>query len=161
MKLTTYLHLVPRSVMVEIYLHSPIRIPRRLTMSWVSTACYRDNFTFLEVIWISHGGDYEDDYCLLWYTVMCLADIYGSFGGKCCAHLRGLRISHGRNQCGARSRKMEATSSSETSIDFQRTARSYIPEDRTRHNQRCENLKSHIMISGWTPTYKYYKLIQK
>jgi hypothetical protein len=28
---------------------------------------------------------------------------------------------------------MEATSSSETSVDFQRTTRRYIPEDRTLH----------------------------
>jgi hypothetical protein len=30
--------------------------------------------------------------------------------------------------------KMEATCSSETSNDFQRTTRRYIPEDRTLHN---------------------------
>jgi hypothetical protein len=39
--------------------------------------------------------------------------------------------------------KMEATCSSETSVDFQRTTRCYIPEDRTLHNHRCENLKSY------------------
>jgi hypothetical protein len=33
--------------------------------------------------------------------------------------------------------------SSETSVGFQRTTRRYIPEDRTHHNHRCENLKSH------------------
>jgi hypothetical protein len=31
----------------------------------------------------------------------------------------------------------------ETSVDFQRTTRRYIPEDRTLHNHRCENLKSY------------------
>jgi hypothetical protein len=36
---------------------------------------------------------------------------------------------------------MEATYSYETSADFQRTTRRYIPEDRTLHNQRCENLE--------------------
>jgi hypothetical protein len=36
--------------------------------------------------------------------------------------------------------KMEATWSSETSVDFQRTTRRL--EDRTLHNHRCENLKS-------------------
>jgi hypothetical protein len=30
----------------------------------------------------------------------------------------------------------------ETSVDFQRTTRRYIPEDRTLHNQLCESLKS-------------------
>jgi hypothetical protein len=39
-----------------------------------------------------------------------------------------------------------ARCSSETSGDFQRTTRSYIPEGRTPHNYRCENLKSYIVI---------------
>jgi hypothetical protein len=39
--------------------------------------------------------------------------------------------------------KLEATFSSETSLDFQRTARRYIPEDRTLHNPHRENLKSY------------------
>jgi hypothetical protein len=34
---------------------------------------------------------------------------------------------------------MEAICSSETSVDFQRTTRAYIPED----NHRCETLKSY------------------
>jgi hypothetical protein len=39
--------------------------------------------------------------------------------------------------------KMEAACSSETSVDTQRTTRRYIPEDRTLHNHRYENLKSY------------------
>jgi hypothetical protein len=39
--------------------------------------------------------------------------------------------------------KVEATCSFETSVDFQKTTRPYIPEDGTIHNQRCENLKSY------------------
>jgi hypothetical protein len=38
---------------------------------------------------------------------------------------------------------MEATCSSETSVDFQRTTQCYIPEDRILHNHRRENLKSY------------------
>jgi hypothetical protein len=38
--------------------------------------------------------------------------------------------------------KMEAICSSETSGNFQRATRCYIPEERTLHNHRCENLKS-------------------
>jgi hypothetical protein len=38
--------------------------------------------------------------------------------------------------------KMEAIYSCKTSVDFQRTARCYIPED------RCENLKSYIVHSN-------------
>jgi hypothetical protein len=38
--------------------------------------------------------------------------------------------------------KMEATCSSETSVDFQRTTRRFIPDDTTPHNHCYENLKS-------------------
>jgi hypothetical protein len=37
--------------------------------------------------------------------------------------------------------------SSETSVNFQRTIRRYVPEDRTLHNHRCENLKFHTVNS--------------
>jgi hypothetical protein len=40
---------------------------------------------------------------------------------------------------------MEAICSSETSVDFQRITRRYIPEDIGLHNHRCENLKSYII----------------
>jgi hypothetical protein len=40
---------------------------------------------------------------------------------------------------------MEATCSSETTIEFYRTIRRYIPEARTLRNHRCENLRSYIM----------------
>jgi hypothetical protein len=36
---------------------------------------------------------------------------------------------------------MESTCSSETSVDFQRTTWRYIPDDRTLHDHRCDNLK--------------------
>jgi hypothetical protein len=36
---------------------------------------------------------------------------------------------------------MEAKYSTETSVDFQRTTWHCIPEDRTLHNHRCENLR--------------------
>jgi hypothetical protein len=39
--------------------------------------------------------------------------------------------------------KMEAMCYSETSVDFERTARRYIPEDSTFHNYRCVNLISY------------------
>jgi hypothetical protein len=42
---------------------------------------------------------------------------------------------------------MEATCSVETSLDFQRTARRYVPEDGTLPNYRCENFKPEI-VSG-------------
>jgi hypothetical protein len=42
--------------------------------------------------------------------------------------------------------KMEGTFSSETSVDFQRTRRRYIPENRPLHN-RCVNLRSCIIAA--------------
>jgi hypothetical protein len=39
--------------------------------------------------------------------------------------------------------KMEATCSSETSVDFQWTTQYYIPQDKTLHNHHYENLKSY------------------
>jgi hypothetical protein len=40
--------------------------------------------------------------------------------------------------------KCEAIFSSEMSVAFPRTTGRHIPEDRTLHNIRCENLKSYI-----------------
>jgi hypothetical protein len=40
---------------------------------------------------------------------------------------------------------MDATRSSEKSVDFQRATWCYIPEDRTLRNHLCENLKSYMM----------------
>jgi hypothetical protein len=69
------------------------------------------------------------------------------FGRTCRLHLQGRRISRARKQrerlclppaftlvpfsAYSPTLKMEATCSSETSVDFQRTTRSYIPEDGT------------------------------
>jgi hypothetical protein len=43
----------------------------------------------------------------------------------------------------AASKALLAACSSETSVDFHRTTRRYIPEDRTLHKHGCENLKSY------------------
>jgi hypothetical protein len=47
--------------------------------------------------------------------------------------------------------KMEAISSSETSVATQQTTRRHIPEDDTLHNHRCENLKSYIPYISYVP----------
>jgi hypothetical protein len=74
------------------------------------------------------------------------------FGGKCRLHLQDRRISRARNQRENRwqaalglffDSEMEATCSPKTSVDFQRATKRYMPEDRTLHNHRCENLKSY------------------
>jgi hypothetical protein len=73
------------------------------------------------------------------------------FGGSYRLHLQGRKISQARNRCQAGSKensgllKTEATCFSEMSVDFKRTTRRYIPEDRNLHNHRCENLKSYMI----------------
>jgi hypothetical protein len=57
------------------------------------------------------------------------------FGGTCRLLLQGRRLSQGTNQREAGSKQV-----AETSVDFHRTRRGYIPEDRTLYNHRCENL---------------------
>jgi hypothetical protein len=74
------------------------------------------------------------------------------FGRTSRFHLQGRRICKARNQQAtcftlvsylaySSILKMEATCSSETSVDFQQTTGRYNPEDRN-HNHRSENLKS-------------------
>jgi hypothetical protein len=58
--------------------------------------------------------------------------------GKCRLHLQDRRTSQERKQCEAGSKlsltlKFEATFSSETSVNFPRNTRSYIPENRILH----------------------------
>jgi hypothetical protein len=46
--------------------------------------------------------------------------------------------------------EIEAILSSEESVDFQRTIRRYIPENRALHTQYCENLKSYkYLLKGY------------
>jgi hypothetical protein len=50
--------------------------------------------------------------------------------------------------------KMEVTRTSETSVNFQRNTRRYIPEDRTIHYQGCKNpisIKDHVNIYVFLP----------
>jgi hypothetical protein len=51
--------------------------------------------------------------------------------------------------------KMEGTCSSETSVDFQRTTKRYIPEARALHNHRCENLKSYNALFCFETAFSY------
>jgi hypothetical protein len=52
------------------------------------------------------------------------------------------------------SENLGATGFSKTSVDFQRTTRNYVAEDRILHNHRCENLMSYInQIVFVTETY--------
>jgi hypothetical protein len=95
---------------------------------------------------------------IIWDTTPCIpVEVSLRFGGPCRHHLQGRRISQARNKdkaailtacfmlvpCLAYSStvKMEATCSSETSINFHRNTLHYIPDVRILHNYRYENLK--------------------
>jgi hypothetical protein len=87
------------------------------------------------------------------------------FGGTCRLPLQDRRISQARNQRESRwqvarrcltsaftlvsclayssTQKIEATCSSETSTEFQRTTQHYVPEAVSPHNLPCANLKSY------------------
>jgi hypothetical protein len=89
---------------------------------------------------------------IFWYTTPCSPlKVNRRFGGTCRLHRQGRKISRTRKrenrwqaeQASFSALKMEAICSSETSADFQRTTRRYIPKDGTLHNHRCENLKSY------------------
>lgn len=68
---------------------------------------------------------------------------------------------------------MEATTSSETQVDSQRTTLRDIPEDRAPHDDRCENLKSSKLHGAnerkregkysnvYSPIYTYAELHHK
>jgi hypothetical protein len=73
------------------------------------------------------------------------------FGGTYRLHLQSRKISRARNQRSVYfpTLKMEAICLSETSVDFQRTARRYIPEVCTLHNHRCDNLKPYIRCGSF------------
>jgi hypothetical protein len=77
------------------------------------------------------------------------------FGETCQLYHQGRRISRARKHHEAGSKlvfclfyssalKMKMTCSAETSVDFQRTTRRYIAEERTLHYHRCQNLTFYI-----------------
>jgi hypothetical protein len=66
------------------------------------------------------------------------------FGGTCRLHLQRTCFHSGFLLGLFLDPEMEAMSSSETSVDFQRTTWRYIPKESTLHSHRCENLKSYI-----------------
>jgi hypothetical protein len=56
---------------------------------------------------------------------------------------------------------MEATTSSETPVNFQRTAWRYTSEDRTLHYHRSENLKSYTIDTVITKNVLLYDMIKR
>jgi hypothetical protein len=64
------------------------------------------------------------------------------FRGTYRFHLQGWRVHQARNQHEADSKQ-----NSKTPVDCQQTTWRYIPQDRTLHNHRCENLKSYTFLA--------------
>jgi hypothetical protein len=81
-------------------------------------------------------------------TLYSSAKVIRRFGGTS-PPSSGLKIKPNNKPAWSRKQaallKLEATGSSETSVDFHQTTRRYIPQARTLHNYRCENLKSYII----------------
>jgi hypothetical protein len=120
------------------------------------------------VYWVSHGSEsllvgFEfrttvvTNSSLFWGITPCSPfKANRRLGGTYRLGVQGRRIIQARNQHEAGSKQrsytsystlnMEAKYSSETSVDFQRTTCLYIPEDRTLHNHRCDNLRSYKSI---------------
>jgi hypothetical protein len=72
------------------------------------------------------------------------------FGAKGLLHLKSRRTKRFMSpafklfSCLAYSSNLKITCSSETSVDFRRTARRYIVEDRALHNSHCAIPKSYV-----------------
>jgi hypothetical protein len=63
--------------------------------------------------------------------------------------------------CLASSSTLKVTCSSEASVQFNRTTRRYIPEDRTLHRHRWQNLKSIVFfVIFQTSLHLYINLLQ-
>lgn len=92
---------------------------------------------------------------ILGHNTMYPLNVNRRFGGTCCLYLKSQEICHTRNQSSVLYLvravflrvfflylKMEAKSSSETSVDIQRNTYRSISKDIALRNQQCENLKS-------------------
>jgi hypothetical protein len=85
---------------------------------------------------------------IFWDITPCPWKVSRHFGGTCALHLQVRRISQARNQREACNRALLATcfTPPNTSVDFQRATGRYIPEDRTLHNHRSENLRAYELF---------------
>jgi hypothetical protein len=94
-------------------------------------------------------------YNLLGYNAVKSTESQQTFRRTCRLYQQGRRINQEINQCASRclvSRLAYFSNlkiggggcSSDTSADFQRNTRSYIPEDSTLPKSRCVNLKSYL-----------------
>jgi hypothetical protein len=121
--------------MVELYLYSAVCL-HGIVLSYLSTG------TALPLITKEEKGSTSWD-----ITPCSPLKVNPLFGGTCSLHFQGQIISQARSQICLIPASYWFLAwiilrSSETSVDFQRTTRRYIPEDRVLLDQRNENLKS-------------------
>jgi hypothetical protein len=94
---------------------------------------------------------------MFWDITPCsLLKVNRCFSGICCLHLHGKRIRNQHKICIRQSSQaffllglllypeMATVCSFETSVYFQRIIWHCIPENRSLHNHRCENIRSYV-----------------
>jgi hypothetical protein len=101
---------------------------------------------------LSGDGQNPEKSYIVWDITPCSQlKVNRRFGGTCHLHLQGRRIYELSKKpawklvASRAALKMELIFFSERWVDFQRTTRLYIAEDRNRHNDSCENLKSYTI----------------
>jgi hypothetical protein len=100
---------------------------------------------------------WSEEFCLLRYNTVQSIGVDREFGRTCRFHLQSCSVSRARNNQQAKpipcfvlvsclfyfaTLKTDATCSSETSVDFQRTTWRSTPEDISLYDHRSENLRS-------------------
>jgi hypothetical protein len=106
-------------------------LPLRLWLTWC-ICCLSFSFKTVKdgiVRWNIQAGlqrKLHKEFCLLGYNSMLTLDSCSDYSSTL---------------------QMEALCSYETSVDSERTTRLYIPEERTPHSHRCENLKSYMSLA--------------
>jgi hypothetical protein len=104
-----------------------------------------------------HNGNRFKKSIIFWDITPCSPlSVNRHFGGTYHLHLQVQRNKFSKKPASkqaSRWQAMEAICSSETSVNTERNARRYIPEDDTLHNHRCENLKSYEADSVFETLY--------
>jgi hypothetical protein len=114
------------------------------------TYCYRSNFVSILTIATSISDMLiHKEFCLLGYNALKSVESQPTFRRNISPPSSGPKNMPSKKPVWGRWQ-------AETSVDFQRTTRRYIPEDRTFHNHRCGNLKSYILMHGSCFEYALY-----
>jgi hypothetical protein len=92
--------------------------------------------------------------CIFWNITPCSSlEVNRCFGGTCGLYLLDRKVTQARN-----GHKHKSSRGSETSIDFQRTTRRYIPEDRSLNTFQFINLK---MLQSYYMGFEVFTAVEK